>query len=114
LHANPYSSKFPSLTRERDAQFGRALAQQRGGRAARSTQFELRRPRVENTDVSRQRRREGPMDEILQRGFTPVALQQLVECGFAFEYLMESAHGTVSAKRFATEVRGRTPGESVI
>ena len=37
------------------------------------------------------------MDAILQRGFTPVALQQIVECGFAFEDLMESAHGTVSA-----------------
>ena len=54
------------------------------------------------------------MDAILQRGFTPVALQQIVECGFAFKDLMESAHGTVSAKRSATGVRDRTPRENVI
>lgn len=60
------------------------LAQQRGGRAACSTQFELRRPRVDDGDVFRQRRRQGLLDAILQRGFTPVALQQIVECGFAF------------------------------
>ena len=53
------------------------------------------------------------MDAILQRGFTPVALQQIVECGFAFEDLMESAHETVSAKRFAG-VRDRTHGRNVI
>ena len=53
------------------------------------------------------------MDAILQRGFTPVALQQIVECGFAFENLMESAHGTVSAKRSAG-VRDRTHGRNVI
>jgi hypothetical protein len=34
--------------------------------------------------VFRQRRRQGLLDAILQRGFTPVALQQIVECGFAF------------------------------
>ncbi|HEY1436620.1 MAG TPA: hypothetical protein VGG82_03865 [Casimicrobiaceae bacterium] len=52
-------------------------------------------------------------DAILQRGFTPVALQQIIECGFAFEDLMESAHGTVSAKR-AAAVRDRTHGRNVI
>ena len=54
------------------------------------------------------------MDAILQRGFTPVALQQIVECGFAFEDLMESAHGTVSAKGSVTGVRDRTQGRNVI
>jgi hypothetical protein len=54
------------------------------------------------------------MDAILQHGFTPVALQQIVECGFAFEDLMKSAHGTVSAKRPATGVRDRTHGRNVI
>ena len=53
------------------------------------------------------------MDAILQRGFTPVALQQIVECGFAFEDLMELAHGTVFSKRSAG-VRDRTQGRDVI
>jgi hypothetical protein len=86
------------------------LAQHGSGRAACSTQFELRRPRVNHGDVLRQRGRQGLTDAILQRGFTPVALQQIVECGFAFEDLMESAHGTVSAKRSAA-VRIEHTGE---
>jgi hypothetical protein len=89
------------------------LAQHGSGRAACSTQFELRRPRVNHGDVFRQRGRQGLTDAILQRGFTPVALQQIIECGFAFEDLMESAHGTVSAKR-AAAVRDRTHGRNVI
>jgi hypothetical protein len=56
------------------------LAQHGSGRAACSTQFELSRPRVNHGDVFRQRGRQGLMDAILQRGFTPVALQQIVEC----------------------------------
>jgi hypothetical protein len=52
------------------------------------------------------------MDPILQHGFAPVALQQIVECGFAVEDLMESAHGTVSVKRSATGVRDRTQGRT--
>jgi hypothetical protein len=56
------------------------LAQHGSGRAACSTQFELRRPRVNHGDVFRQRGRQGLTDTILQRGFTPVALQQIVEC----------------------------------
>jgi hypothetical protein len=114
LHANPYSSKFEPLTSERGSQFRSTLAQQCRDRAACSTQFELRGPCVDDGDVFRQRRRQGPMYAILQRGFTPVALQQIVECGFAFKNLMESAHGAVSAKRSETGVRGRTPGEILI
>jgi hypothetical protein len=90
------------------------LAQQGRGCSACSTQFELRRPRVNHGDMFRQRGRQGSMDAILQHGFTPVALQQIVECGFAFEDLLESAHGTVSAKRPATGVRDRTHGRNVI
>jgi hypothetical protein len=89
------------------------LAKHGSSRAACGTQFELRRPRVNHGDVFSQRGRQGSMDAILQRGFTPVALQQIVECGFAFEDLMESAHGTVSAKRSAG-VRDRTHGRNVI
>jgi len=89
------------------------LAQHGSGRAACSTQFELHRPRIDHGDVFSQRGRQGLMDAILQRSFTPVALQQIVDCGFAFEDLMESAHGTVSAKRSAG-VRDRTQGRNVI
>jgi hypothetical protein len=56
------------------------LAQHGSGRAACGTQFELRRPRVNHGDVFSQRGRQSSMDAILQRGFTPVALQQIVEC----------------------------------
>jgi hypothetical protein len=90
------------------------LAQQGRSCSARSTQFELRRPRVNHGNVSRQRGRQGLMDAILQHGFAPVALQQILESGFAFEDLMESAHGTVSVKRSATGVRDRTQGRNVI
>jgi len=114
LHAHPYCSKFPSLTRQRGAQVRRALAKQCRGCAARSTQFELRRPRVDHRDKPRQRGRQGPMHPILQIGFAPVAPEQIVECGFAFEYLMESAHGTVSARRFATGILDLAAEESVI
>jgi hypothetical protein len=89
------------------------LAQHGRSCAACGTQFELRRPRVNHGDVFSQRGRQSAMNAILQRGFTPVALQQIVECGFAFEDLMESAHGTVSAKRPAG-VRDRTHGRNVI
>jgi hypothetical protein len=51
------------------------LAQQGRGCSACSTQFELRRPRVNHGDMFRQRGRQSSMDAILQHGFTPVALQ---------------------------------------
>jgi hypothetical protein len=114
LHANPYSSKFKPLARQRDPQFWSTLAKQCRGRAACSTQFQLGRPRVDNGDMFGKRRRQDPMYAILQGGFTPVALQQVVECGFTLKDLMESAHGTVSARRSATGVRRRTSRESVI
>jgi hypothetical protein len=62
----------------------------------------------------RQRRRQGPVDAILHGGFMPMTLQQVVECGRAFKYLMESAHGTASAKRSATEVQSRISREILI
>jgi hypothetical protein len=114
LHTDSYSSKFKALAREGNPQVRGTLSQQCGDCTACSAQFEFRGPRVDDGNVFRQRRRQGSMDAILQSGFVPMALQQVVECGFAFKYLMESAHGTVSAKRSATEVRGRTSREILI
>ena len=82
------------------------LAQQCRNGAACGTQFQLRRSCVDDADMFRQRRGQNLTDAILQRGFTPVALQQVVERGFAFEDLMESSHGTVSAKRSASNTTG--------
>jgi hypothetical protein len=114
LHPDPYCSKFKPLARERNPQIRGTLAQQCRDCAACSAQFQFRGPRVDDGNMFRQRRRQRSTDAILQRGFAPMALQQVVECGFAFKYLLESAHGTVSAKRSATEVRGRTPREILI
>jgi len=92
LHSDPYSSKFPPLTREPLEQLRPAVAQQRCGGAAGGRKNELGRRGVGDSRLSGKRRRQNLLHLAQKHEFAAPEIKKADQRGFTGKYLTQRAH----------------------
>jgi len=93
LHPDPYSSKFPPLTRERLDQLMSAMAQQRRRGTAGGGENELGRGRADDACLGGKRRRQGFSEQVQQGELAHAAVEKAGQRSFGGEDVAERSHG---------------------